>query len=206
MSIRGTIFKKLADHLMASLNFPPSNPEADPDPNPFDLPAVKWVDLNRGQFKNMSSFTAIPLPAILIKFRTADWVSMGQNVQDGSQIIEFEIGYENYSSSYQGSVDQAEALKYLEFQEEVYKVLTGYQDENFSALQRVADDGDDDDQPGALIATRIAFHTIVTDDSATTGRNNVIVTGIETKTQYTKTLPENQNEINKGFIIPPNQS
>lgn len=196
MSIKGNIFKAISGHLMASLAFE----TGDAVGNPHNLPALQWVDFNTGQFQNPDTSLGMPMPAVLIRFAAAEYTNLGNNVQDGESIIVFDIGYDNIAHSFEGSEDQDEALKYLQFQEEVYKALQGLQGTTFSPLHRIADE-DVDDAPGMLLITRMTFTCIITDTSAEATRNKTLVTDIDTEVQYVDNLPE-PDRLSKGFIIP----
>lgn len=168
--------------------------------NPHNLPALQWVDFNTGQFQISDTALGMPMPAVLMRFAAADYTSLGNNVQDGESVLVFDIGYDNIAHSFEGSEDQDEALKYLQFQEEVYKALQGLQGTTFSPLQRIADE-DVDDAPGMLLITRMSFTCIITDTSAEATRNKTLVTAVDTEVQYVKNLPETDH-LSKGFIIP----
>ncbi len=189
MSIKGTIYTEIADRLFAKLSFAPE----------AELPSLRWVDKENGQFRLMDQGFPIPLPAITIGFARAEYTSNGQNVQEGQATIRIRIGYESYADSFEGSSNQAESLKYYEFQEQVYAALQGFSGTNFSALERVAEEDDEDHD--AMIVTIIDFATMITDTGAITAKDYVLAT-IDPVPEHQKNLPINPVVIKTPFVIP----
>lgn len=157
MSIKGDIFKTIAAHLMAKLQFEDSS----------NIPSLRWVDKKHGQSPEIASF--VPLPAVLFRFAETNWDNHFGNGQGGVSLIEFEIWFENYADSYEGSINQDKAIQYFEFNDAVFKALQGFNGSGFSSLHRVYDLDDDDHEN--VIITKLGFETRITDDTAMLGGN-----------------------------------
>ncbi len=188
MSVKGTIYKALADRLMDKLTFAVG----------VELPSLKWVDKENAQFLKMEKGYPIPLPAITIRFVNTDWTTNGRNVQDGNAVIEFSIGYENYSDSFEGSVNQDDALKFYEFNEQVFAALQGFSGEGFTALQRI-NDGEDDDHD-AMIVSKMSFTTLITDTGAETHKDYVLAP-INPKPVFKELINRPPTNFVSGFVI-----
>lgn len=159
MSLKGDLFKALADRLMTKLAFAE---EGD------TLPALKWVDKNKGQLKAWSSFGAIPLPAALISFPDADWSSAGNNDQTGILRIRVILLYEVYNEFYEGAPDQDDAIKCWEYDEQMYAALQGFEMAKVGKLERVKTTEEEDHD--ALVTFTQDYVTLVKDDGANTYR------------------------------------
>lgn len=154
MSTKGTIYKAIADRLMEKLTFTTG-----------DIQSIQFVDLNRGQFDNPDQLLYLPLPGVLVSFAQTEYDGAQKGKQIGDMIITVDIGYENYSSAAEGSIDQEAALNYLEFQELVFKALQGWAMDYCTPLERLSDE-DMGNMAGSMLVTRIAFRTEIVDIAA----------------------------------------
>jgi hypothetical protein len=209
MSIKASIFTDLTARLMAMLRFDiqidaNGNPVLDEDDNEIPiaepaLPNLQWVDLDAGQFELIDSGVFLPLPAVLIAFQETEFTPTLQQEQTGKGIIRIGIGYENYAASYEGSVDQAEALKYLAFCETVYTALQGYSTPNFERMVRVREINDDN--YSNVIVNYIEFSTLWHDGSANPITNLVPVEDIEPRVRYEKPLTGTPQTYENNFTV-----
>jgi hypothetical protein len=166
MSVKGTIFKELADHLLSALQFADNS-----------LPGLKWVDRNNGQLQHMDNELPIPRPAILIEYGRFEWKTLGGKTQLGQGTIKFYLLWENYASTFEtpngASSNQDEALKFFEFLEQLHLALEGFSGELFTPLSRVADV--DDTNHDNLMVPSMEYSTQVSDTSAIQNKNYVTI-------------------------------
>lgn len=189
MSTKGTIYKAIADRLMDKLTF-----------SSGDLQSLQFVDLNRGQFDNPEQLLYLPLPGILIKFAEGEYEGRSRGSQTGTQLILIDIGYENYSSAAEGSIDQEAALAYLEFQEKVFVALQGWGMEYCTSLDRIADE-DIGNMAGSMLVTRIVFVTEILDNAAKTDTDYTIKDNVVPQVEYTETITRPAMELpDDGFV------
>lgn len=164
MSIKGDIFKALSAHLMEKLQFAEQQ----------NLPNLIWVDKDFGQAQLIQEgIINLPMPAILISFKTPTWVSRLSKTQTGETLIRIRILFENYADSFQGSINQEKAIQFFEFTEKAHLALQNLQGENFTSLTRTADEEDDDHNN--VVVSDIFYTTLITDASAE-GNNTTVVT------------------------------
>jgi hypothetical protein len=163
MSIKGDIFKAISTHLMAQLQFT----EAE------NLPNLIWVDKDFGQAELIQEgIVTLPMPAILVSFKTPKWVSRLSQTQSGETFIRIRILFENYADSFQGSINQDKAIQFFEFNEKTHIALQNFQGDNFTSLQRNSDEEDDDHNN--VVITDIYYTTIITDASAQGAKTTII--------------------------------
>lgn len=158
MSIKGDIFKIIGDHLMAKLQFADGS-----------LPNLQWYDKDFGQADLLrDGVIVLPLPAVLISFKTPEWSSGLSSVQQGRTAVRVRVLFENYADSFQAStgesINQDKAIQFFEFNEKVHLALSKLQGDNFTGLERSGDDEDEDHTN--VITTDVFYSTIITDDSA----------------------------------------
>lgn len=189
MSIKGDIFKALSAHLMAKLQF------AEQD----NLPNLIWVDKDFGQAELIQEgIINLPMPAILISFKTPKWASRLSQTQSGETFIRFRILFENYADSFQGSINQDKAIQFFEFNEKVHIALQNLQGDNFTSLQRTSDEEDEDHNN--VVITDVFYTTILTDESAQGASKTVVTTPIAKAIETTIDRPDNNTGHN--WVIP----
>ncbi len=205
MSVKGEIFRQISDYLMHTLqNFDPIlHPDGVFTPE-MNLPGLVWVDKQMGQFNHPELSQLVPLPAILIGFRKTAWDSESRRVQKGDSILTFWVYFENYADSFTGSMNQDKALQFFDFNEEVHKALQGYDGDLFTALDRMSDE-DDEDQD-MIIGTIFEYSTVIADSSADEHRKYELVSDIIPGGKYVHQIvrpPKDGGEDGKDneFII-----
>lgn len=183
MSVKGTIYKTIAKHLMQSVS------------------GLAMVDKDKGQLENISEF-AIPYPCVLISFGRFEYESVGGGIKKGIGTIRFRVAYENYADSYTGSINQDLALQFFDFNEAVQTALEGLFSDEFSPLSLIADE--DDQEHKNVIVTIFEYETTIINNSAVNDKNYILTNA------HPKVLYKNKGSISKRnapeneFIIPKN--
>lgn len=188
MSVKKTIYKAIATHLMAKLN----NETNSQFPN--DLPALKWFDKQMGQFTDAETSYALPLPTILMEYGQFTWTTQGKNTQKGDGVIRFYIYFENYANSFTGSLNQELALQFFEFGEEVHKALQGLAIANIlGPLDRVTDA--EDTEQDMIITSILEYNATIYDASTNETRNYIEVEpGLNVEYKKESNRPPQSNE------------
>src|SRR6185437_2811549 len=106
----------------------------------------------------------------------------------------FWVYFENYADSFNGSMNQDKALQFFDFNEAVHQSLQGFDGDLFTALDRVSDE-DDEDQD-MIIGTVFEYTTLITDTSADEHRKYTVVTDICPEGKFVDSI--NRPPINSG--------
>jgi hypothetical protein len=186
MSVKGHTFKEISSYLIQELQFHDGR-----------LPSLQWVDRDKGQFEQMDRELPIPFPAILLSFGRAEYETVGKSTQEGSGILRIRVGYESYAESFDGSIDQEQALKFWEFMEEVHKKLQGLSGTYFSSLERIAEEEDLDHD--MIIVNIMEYRCKIFDSSADKTKRYVLATAEPVITKGKR--PEPPPVVHK-FVIP----
>ncbi|GAA4825510.1 hypothetical protein [Algivirga pacifica] len=104
--------------------------------NAAGFPAVKHVDLDKGQYLQPELHEIFPLPAVFYS-STVDWSTTPGNVQKGTAIIETVIVLQSSASAAYGSSTLQEAEKVLAYHSQVHKYLQGLKGVCFTSLKRL---------------------------------------------------------------------
>lgn len=193
MSVKGTVFTAIGQHLMQKLQFAPET----------GLPSLQWFDKDFGQAKLIQDgVIALPMPAVLFSFKTPDWGNTLSPVQHGETMIRVRVLFENYADSFQtaegASINQDKALQFFEFNERVHMALQGFEGNGFTALNRASDDEDDDHNN--VIVTDVYYSTLISDDSADRS-NQEDVTDLKASAEQAEiSRPDYQTD--HGWVIP----
>lgn len=181
MSVKGSIYKQIAEHLMANIT------------------NLQMVDKDKGQLENMSQFV-LPLPAVLVSFGRFEYDNIGGGFKKGQGTIRFKVAYENYADSYTGSINQDLALQFFDFNEAVQNALEGFSSDLFSPLQLIADEDDQDHKN--VIVTLFEYETTIVNKSGIADKNYIKVDA-EPKVTYVdkKSIPKRNATIESDFII-----
>lgn len=204
MSVKKEIFLQIGAHLMGVLQTPDP---LDPDKFPkgifspeMDLPGLGWFDKQMGQFTTPEQFYGIPLPCILMTFGAFTWSSMGKNLQKGEGVIRFETYFENYADSFTGSINQALALRFFDFTEQVNLALQGFAiPYKMQRLERITDN--EDDAQDMVIKSLVEYNTVIFDSSTDSTRNLTLVDADMVVTRLKQTTRPAGTDWLDGFII-----
>jgi hypothetical protein len=165
----------------------------------LQIAELEFVDKYRGQLETPGIFT-FPRPAVFISFGRFDWETGVNKTQTGKGLIKFRIAVDNYADSYEGSINQEQALAFFDFNEKVYEALQGLSGTYFNSLERKSDE--DDENHGNLIVTIMEYETTLFDDSANETKNYTLVDpALNLEYKNKEEFPTNAPEI-PLFIIP----
>ncbi|WP_312399526.1 hypothetical protein [Chryseobacterium sp.] len=181
MSIKGTVFKEISDHLQ------------------IEVPELIYIDKDRGQAEKENEIL-LPKPAVLFAFLRFEWSEIGSGVREGKGTIRVRIICENYAESYTGSIDQELALQFFDLNEKIDSALDGFSGSKFSKLIKTADE--DDLDHNQVIITVYEYEVTITDDSKANNKNMVQVDATPI-VKYVKkeNLPERQVDNTLDFVI-----
>ena len=154
MSVKGTTYKEITEHLKATVT------------------TLKWVDKYRGQLDDPRNFV-YPRPAAFVSFGPGTYEDQGGNTLKGDKVLRVRTVYDNYADSHTGSLNQAKALAYFEFDEAVHKALQGFSGTYFSGLSKISDE--DDEDHGNLIVQVMEYRMTLIDASAAKTNNYQLV-------------------------------
>ena len=177
MSVKAELYKAISDRLIEKLNFAPE----------VELPNLKWVDKNKGQLIAFSQFGAIPLPACLISFPDINWQNAGNNNQTGLCRVKVILMYEVYADFDSESLNQEEALKCFEYEEQMYAALQGFSIDGVSPLERIKSSEEEDHD--ALVVFTQEYECMLTDTGANTYKNYTLVKP-NLNVTYQRNLPD----------------
>ena len=159
-------------------------------------PSIKYIDKLFGQPSNLSNYV-IAYPAVLIEFTNFLPISNLQNVQGATIEVKVHLFFENYSDSNLGSIDQEQALAYFDCIDELNEALNTLSGENFSTLQRIGEEEDNDHDN--IIQTILTYATTGY-DKKTTNKKTKLTEEITPKAQFVKTVIK-QDLDNGGFKV-----
>jgi len=187
MSVKKDIYIAITEYLKTNLN------------GAGDVPALAWIDKDMGQLNNLEQFHPLPMPAILMSFGQTRWTTLNPTTQQGETTMRFKVICENYADSFDGSPDQALAISFFDFNEEVYKTLQGLQGATFTPMIRVGDE--EDEEHGNFIVTILDFATTITDITAKPSAKFVDAEA-NSDVQYKKTLGAPADKMVSDFVLP----
>ncbi len=121
MKIRSEVYKQIRDKLKQG------------------MPALQYVDLQKGQMNNKPQNYPVPLPACLVEFRQPNW-SESTGGQLGDCYIRFYLYIDHVTDSFDGAELENETIELLDNLDELYELMQGFSGENFNPLNRITDD------------------------------------------------------------------
>lgn len=159
-------------------------------------PSIKWVDKLFGQTQNITNYV-MNYPAVLIEYGQFTPYSNLNGIQEGTLEIIIHLFVENYSDAHLGSRDQEYALLYFDILDELHEALNTLSGENFSTLERIGEDEDNDHDN--IIETIIRYNCGARDIGGK--KKGVKSTGeITPKATYKKAVIKPENNTG-GFKI-----
>lgn len=181
MSIKGTVFKEITDHLETQVE------------------ELIYIDKDRGQVEK-ENVLIVPKPAVLIAFMRFEWSDIGNGIKEGKGTVRVCVICENYAEIYTGSIDQDLAIAFFDLNEKVDAALEGLSGTKFSELKKIADE--DDLDHGNIIVTVYEYETTIIDDKKAICTHMVKIDA-EPIVKYVKkeNLPERQVTIQSDFIV-----
>lgn len=101
---------------------------------------LKYIDLQKGQFRNFTKEHPLPLPALLVEFKNGQYTNVGKLDQMGDMMISIYLYLDNFGESFSGSKSEDKSLALLDKMDEVFQTFQGVSCEMFSKLIRTADE------------------------------------------------------------------
>ena len=143
MSVKRTLYNEIAAKLAAG------------------MPNLEWIGLNKGQFARLRESYPIPRPCALISITRIKWEDDAKRVQKGTATVTVSLFLDAINDTYEGASDVDDALDLLDYSDDVYASLGGYEGDFF--FRRT---GDNEGQHTGEISTwSTVFETTVYDDT-----------------------------------------
>ena len=117
------------------------------------LPALQFIDLQKGQFVQPAQNYPVPLPAALVNITPANWSNMEAGRQMGETTVSVSLYCDLVTDSFDGAEQEAETVAMLDMQDAVFDALEGFDGENFNPLNRT-------DEQAPQYGTRCVCYTI----------------------------------------------
>jgi hypothetical protein len=132
------------------------------------LPALKWIDLDKGQIDQYELRPPISYPAVLIGIQYPRTESIGAKKQQVDALINLRlvVDYAGPTSHLSPAEARAESLQYLQLAEEVFALLQGYGSDRFNKLDRR--NMREERRPDGLKVVNISFATSFVDTAGAT--------------------------------------
>lgn len=91
------------------------------------VPAIRWVDLDKGQLEFYQSRPAVAFPCALIKVEITRTQNMGANIQqcDGRGVIRLAFDYTGETNAATLAATRNESLMYFDVLQDVYLAVQG---------------------------------------------------------------------------------
>lgn len=124
MGIRSSIYKAIRDRLKDS------------------IPGLAYIDLQKGQFKNKTQNYPVPLPSILVEFKSTRWHDTSGE-QIGDSVISLHYYVDIVTDSFDTAEQESETIEILDSLDQLYKTMQGFSGEKFNPLDRTDDSTDD---------------------------------------------------------------
>lgn len=129
-----------------------------------NLTEILWCDLWHNQVAYLEEEHPFPAPAIFIAFHVTGTEDVGTLVQQCNLQVDFYLFFETFADTYMGSINQEDALKFLQTLTRLHALFHGRSGQHFSAMRRVDVVSEDTGNAGNLY--RVTFECVATDYSA----------------------------------------
>ncbi len=103
------------------------------------LPQLQYVDLQKGQFDKPQQNYPIPLPAALIEIKPKEWSNAATGNQMGETIVSIYLYHDLVTDSFNGAEQEAETIKLLDTQDDVFQALECFDSDEFQPLSRISE-------------------------------------------------------------------
>lgn len=93
-----------------------------------EVPEIKFIDQNIGQYGFDDFRAKVAFPAILIDFPNTTFSALAGNIQLGSASIEISLFFDVYAQTYHFAPEETKeiGLNYFEIEQKVFKALQGF--------------------------------------------------------------------------------
>ncbi|MCY4418888.1 MAG: hypothetical protein OXB93_03465 [Cytophagales bacterium] len=104
-----------------------------------EIPGIRWVDWDRGQFRLSEDSESFPLPAVLIHLDRIRWHDPHVDRQSGELTMHIDLYLDSRGDVFSVSPDEERTLRDLHFLEEIYTRLDSFGNSELSSLCRKED-------------------------------------------------------------------
>jgi hypothetical protein len=101
-----------------------------------NIPAIEWVDLWHSQVYHLEEEHPFPTPAVFLAFRSNQMKNAGLKVQQVTVQIDVFLFYETFTDTYQGGINQVEALEFLDNMDAINALFHGSTGVEYSSMTR----------------------------------------------------------------------
>ncbi len=93
-----------------------------------EVPEIKFIDQNIGQYGFDDFRTKVVFPAVLIDFPNTSFSALERNIQMGTTFIEFSLFFDVYAQTYHFAPKETKeiGLQYFEIEQKIFKALQGW--------------------------------------------------------------------------------
>lgn len=94
-----------------------------------EVPEIKFIDQNIGQYGFDDFRAKVAFPAVLIDFPNTSFSALAGNVQLGSASIEISLFFDVYAQTYHFAPEETKeiGLNYFEIEQKIFKALQGWE-------------------------------------------------------------------------------
>lgn len=139
-----------------------------------NIAAIKWVDLWHNQINFLQEEYEFPSPAVFFAFRSNKIDDAGQKVQQINLQVDVFLFFETYADTHNGSINQADALAFLQAFDNINKTLHASSGTNYSSMRRIGFGPVDTGGSGNLY--QVIYECLLTDysvDAQNTGTTDL---------------------------------
>lgn len=122
-----------------------------------EMPELRFVDLNKGQFLKPGDNYPIPLPAALVGFGRVSYQTLLQGEAHGTCTITVSLYADNSADSFDGAEQEENSLVMLELHDGIFQALEGLN--NDGVFQRLTRTGESEEFTGRVLCFKTEFHT-----------------------------------------------
>lgn len=94
-----------------------------------EVPEIKFIDQNIGQYGFDDFRAKVAFPAVLIDFPNTSFSALAGNIQLGSASIEISLFFDVYAQTYHFAPEETKdiGLHYFEIEQKIFKALQGWE-------------------------------------------------------------------------------
>lgn len=151
-----------------------------------NVTAIKWVDLWHNQINFLEEEYAFPSPAVFFAFRSNKIDDSGMKVQQINLQVDVFLFFETYADTHKGSINQNNALSFLEALDDINKTLHSSSGNNYSGMRRIGFGPVDTGGSGNLY--QVIYECLLTDYS------------VEAHNTETTDLTDNTLDVQEGDL------
>lgn len=137
-----------------------------------NIPAVKWVDLWHNQINFLQEEYEFQSPAVFFAFRSNNITDTGMMVQQVNLQVDVFLFYETYADTHKGSINQTDALAFLQTLDNINKFLHASSGTNYSGMRRIGfgpvDTGGSGNLYQAIYECLLTDYSVEANNTATT--------------------------------------